>query len=102
MRIAVSIVLLALTALSAQAAPFCAVFGYGRQCFYFDMNSCRQAAGSQGACVVNEEEVQAPSSSGAPFCVVQSFGTQCFYFDADSCRRAAANSGGACVVNSNH
>jgi hypothetical protein len=82
----------------AAAAPFCAVFSFGRQCFYYDMDSCRQAAGTSGACVVNSEEVQMPSS-GAPFCVVASFGTQCFYYDAQACREAAASSGGACVVN---
>lgn len=81
------------------AAPFCAVFSYGRQCFYYDMNSCRQAAGSAGACVINQEEAR-PPSGGAPFCVVQSFGTQCFYYDAQACRDAAASSGGQCVVNS--
>ena len=85
----------------SEAAPFCAVFSFGRQCYYYDMNTCRQAAGTQGACVVNQEEMQAPSASGAPFCVVQSFGTQCFYYDAQSCRDAAASSGGACVINSN-
>src|SRR5260221_4353065 len=86
------------TSSDAFAAPFCAVFSYGRQCFYFDMNSCRQAAGNSGACVINSDEVKAPQG-GSPFCVVHSFGTQCFYYDAQSCRTAAASSGGACVVN---
>ncbi len=84
----------------ASAAPFCAVFSYGKQCFYYDYNSCMQAAGGAGACVINQEEAHAPSGS-APFCVVASFGTQCFYWDADSCRQAAASSGGACAVNPN-
>jgi hypothetical protein len=98
MRTTISIWILALTMGSAHAAPFCAVFSFGRQCFYYDMDSCREAAGTQGACAVNSEEIR-PSSSGAPFCVVQSFGAQCFYYDAESCRDAAASSGGACVVN---
>jgi hypothetical protein len=86
----------------AQAAPFCAVFAFGTQCFYYTMDSCRMAAGTSGACVINQNEVRPPmGASGAPFCVVQSFGTQCFYYDAASCRQAAAMSGGACVVNSN-
>lgn len=82
------------------AAPFCAVFSYGSQCFYYDMNSCRQAAGDSGACIINQDEVK-PPSSGAPFCVVASYGSQCFYFDAASCRQAASSSGGVCAVNPN-
>lgn len=93
-------VLFAVLSPSVFAAPFCAVFSYGTQCFYYDMNSCRQAAGSQGACIINQEEVK-PPSGGAPFCVVASYGSQCFYFDAQSCRQAASFSGGACVVNPN-
>ena len=85
---------------SAIAAPFCAVFSYGKQCFYYNYDSCLRAAGTRGACVINDEEVRAPSS-GAPFCVVASYGTQCFYYDAASCRRAAALVDGACAVNSN-
>lgn len=81
------------------AAPFCAVFAHGKQCWYYTMDACRQAAGSRGACVINQDEIRAPRSSEAPFCVVTSYGTQCHYYDAASCRRAAAGSGGACVVN---
>lgn len=82
------------------AAPFCAVFSYGKQCFYYDYKDCLNAVGSEGACIVNQQEARTPSG-GAPFCVVASFGTQCFYYDANSCRQAAASSNGACVVNSN-
>ena len=85
---------------SAIAAPFCAVFSYGKQCFYFSYDACLKAAGSRGACVTNDDEVHAPSS-GAPFCVVASYRTQCFYYDAASCRRAAALVDGACAVNPN-
>ncbi len=84
----------------AYAAPFCAVFSYGTQCWYYSWEACRQAAGSSGACIINQEEVR-PPSRGAPFCVVTSYGTQCWYYDADSCRRAAATSGGVCAVNPN-
>ena len=79
------------------AAPFCAVFSYGKNCYYYSMNDCRSAVGSNGMCTINQEEVQAPSG-GAPFCVVNSWGTQCWYYDAQSCRREAASSGGACVA----
>lgn len=82
------------------ASPFCAVFSYGKQCYYYDMDSCRQAAGESGACVINQEEAKAPSG-GAPFCVVASYGTQCYYYDAQSCRQAAASTGGACAINPN-
>jgi len=93
-----AIVMLVLFSNEVIGAPFCAVYSYGRQCFYFDMDSCRRAAGDAGACVINEAEMKRPTS-GAPFCVVTSYATQCFYYDAGSCRRAAAQSGGACVVN---
>lgn len=82
------------------AAPFCAVFSYGKQCWYYTYDDCLRAAGSQGACVINQEEAR-PPSGGAPFCVVTSYGTQCSYYDAQSCRQAAAASGGACAVNPN-
>ncbi len=84
----------------AEAAPFCVVRSYGTDCFYYDLPSCRRAAGPDGACIVNPDEAQAPSGA-APFCVVTSYGTQCWYYDASSCRRAASSSGGACVVNPN-
>lgn len=99
-RVALLCVVSVVLSESAIAAPFCAVFSYGKQCYYYSYNDCLRAAGRQGACVTNDEEVRAPSS-GAPFCVVASFGTQCFYYDAESCRRAAASAGGACAVNPN-
>ena len=101
-RVRVSLLCVVALALSESviAAPFCAVFSYGKQCYYYTYDACLQAAGSQGACVTNNEEVRAPSS-GAPFCVVASYGTQCYYYDAQSCRQAAASAGGACAVNPN-
>lgn len=85
---------------SAIAAPYCAVFSYGQQCYYYDWNSCQQAAGSSGACVINQDEAKAPSGS-APFCVVASYGTQCYYHDAQSCRQAAASANAVCAINPN-
>lgn len=99
-RIAIAGLVLLSLASEASAAPFCAVFAFGRQCYYFSLQACQQAAGARGACVVNDEEVR-PQSSGAPFCVVQSFGAQCFYFDAQSCRQAAERANGTCAVNPN-
>lgn len=97
-RIVFAVLLFAST--SVFAAPFCAVFSYGAKCDYYDMDSCRRAAGSQGGCIINQDEVRQPSG-GAPFCVVTSHATQCWHYDAQSCRQAAASSGGSCVVNTN-
>ncbi len=99
LKIAVKL-LLVWTAVTAFSAPFCTVFSYGQQCYYYDWNSCRQAAGSQGACVINQEEAKAPSG-GAPFCVVSSYGTQCIYYDAQSCRQSAASQQAVCAINPN-
>lgn len=44
------------------AAPFCAVTGGGTTCVYYDVQSCRQAAGLGGACVVNPNEMQPDST----------------------------------------
>ncbi|HEU0189511.1 MAG TPA: hypothetical protein VFQ97_05885 [Gallionella sp.] len=97
MKILLAVLLFVST--SVFAAPFCAVFSYGKQCYYYDINSCRQAAGTQGACVVNEEEAKQPTGN-TPFCVVTSYATNCWYYNAESCRQAAESSGGVCVVNS--
>lgn len=97
MKILLAVLLFVST--SVFAAPFCAVFSYGKQCYYYDINSCRQAAGTQGACVVNEEESKQPTGN-TPFCVVTSYATNCWYYNAESCRQAAESSGGVCVVNS--
>ena len=85
---------------TAFAAPYCAVFSYGKQCYYYDWSTCQQAAGTQGACVINQEEAKAPSG-GAPFCVVASYGTQCYYYDAQACRQAAASANAVCATNPN-
>jgi hypothetical protein len=101
--LAIAVLLMAMAfARDVQAAPFCAVYAYGTQCFYYTMDSCRMAAGSSGACIINQNEVRPPMGmSNAPFCVVAPYGTQCFYYDAASCQQAAAMSGGACAVNPN-
>jgi len=93
------LLLVLLKSSTAFAAPFCTIFSYGKQCYYYDYESCKEAAGSSGACVINQEEAKPPRGN-APFCVLQSYGTQCFYYDAESCRMAAGTAG-ACVVNPN-
>jgi hypothetical protein len=94
-------VLFLFSPLTLHAAPFCAVMSYGKSCRYYDYDACLDAAGSDGACVVNQEDVMAPSGLSFPFCVVNSYGTHCIYRDAGSCRRAAASDSGACIVNPN-
>jgi len=51
----------------ATAAPFCVVTGSGTNCSYYDAQSCRQAAGATGACVVNQNETQSGQRSGIRF-----------------------------------
>ena len=96
----IALAVLLLAASTAIAAPYCAVFSFGKQCYYYDWNSCQQAAGIQGACVINQEEAKVPSG-GAPFCVVASYGTECFYYDAQSCLEAAASANAVCAINPN-
>jgi len=82
------------------SAPYCAVFSWGKQCYYYNYDSCVQAAGTQGACTINQKEIK-PPSGGAPFCVVASYGTQCWYYNAQSCREAATLANAVCAINSN-
>jgi hypothetical protein len=100
-RIGLLFCIVALIPQSVFAAPFCAVFSFGEQCYYYTYEACVKAAGTQGACVINQKEAKPPSPGGAPFCVVTSYGTQCWYYDAQSCRQAAASSGGVCAINPN-
>lgn len=78
-------------------APFCTVFAYGKQCWYYTEEACENAAGTMGACILNREAVRPPNGT-APFCVVTSTATNCWFYSADSCRDAAESSGGRCVV----
>ena len=45
------------------AAPFCAVNGGGTTCAYYDVQTCRAAAGIGGACVVNSNEARPDGGS---------------------------------------
>lgn len=49
---------MALLSSVAAAAPFCAVTATGTNCWYYDVPSCRQAAGPSGACVVNSNDAR--------------------------------------------
>ena len=52
----VSAVVTVLTASAALAAPFCAVFVWGKQCDYGTYEECLRAAGSSGGCEFNSQE----------------------------------------------
>jgi hypothetical protein len=101
-----SSLLFALTTSVAVAAPYCAVFAWGKQCDYVDYKDCLRAAGTHGKCVTNQQEDKA-SSGTSPFCLVTRYGTKCIYDDAPACRMAASieNSqlikNAACVENPN-
>lgn len=82
------------------AAPYCAVFSYGKQCQYYDWDSCQRAVGNEGACVINQGEAKAPLGN-APFCVVSGLATKCYYNDAKSCREDAARENAVCAINPN-
>ena len=87
--IIISSLVLALTASVASAAPYCAVFAWGKSCDYDDLNDCLRAAGSDGRCEINHKENKAPSGT-APFCLVDLQGTKCIYDDEPACRMAAS------------
>ena len=97
-RLATVVALTLATIGPLQAAPFCGVSPFGRQCVYFSLDACNNAVRSSGgSCIANPEEMRAPSGS-APYCVVSATGTDCLYYDSDSCWTAARPIGGACVV----
>ena len=102
---AIAISTLILAASNTYAAPYCAVSSSGTQCSYYSFKECVRAAGSNGTCVVNEnqEKVKPPSGplGGAPFCVVSSNAVNCSFSSAKSCREAAAVLGGRCESNPN-
>jgi hypothetical protein len=81
--IVVAVILYLSLSTTVHSAPFCAIFSYGKNCWYFSYDECLEAAGGDGACVTNQEEIRPPSGSGR-FCVVSSFGTNCSFFDASS------------------
>ncbi len=47
----------------AAAAPFCAVNGAGTTCTFYDVHTCRTAAGFGGACVANSNEARPDGGS---------------------------------------
>ena len=94
----ISSLLFALTTTVASAAPYCAVFAWGKSCGYYDLNECLRATGSDGGCEINKEEDKAPSGT-APFCLVGPQGTKCIYDDEPACRLAASINNTALIKN---
>ncbi|MBF0340742.1 MAG: hypothetical protein HQL95_07225 [Magnetococcales bacterium] len=84
----------------AQAALFCVTDFGGRRCTYPDLDACRRAAGQQGGCDLNTEELVKPTGA-APFCLVESWRTECNYMDRLSCEKRAAMIRTVCIVNPN-
>ncbi|MBF0158385.1 MAG: hypothetical protein HQL58_02570 [Magnetococcales bacterium] len=79
-------------------APFCVVDFAGERCWYADYDSCVRAAGSQGSCTVNRNEMIAPSG-GADYCLVESWKTDCVYRTAAQCDREAQRRHATCIAN---
>lgn len=87
-----------LSAVSAGAAPYCAVFPWGKQCEYVTYEDCHRAAGSDGGCEFNPVEDK-PAPGTAPYCLVDQVGTQCIYESEPACRMAASIQNSSVVTN---
>lgn len=106
-------------ALPVHAAPFCVVDRTGQRCWYYNADSCRQAAArTDGQCVYQDaapsqqsnpydspqwqgswQGSQPSQPSGAPFCVATSYAKNCFYYSRSQCEQAAERQRGACILN---
>ena len=82
----------------ALADTFCPVSADGvihtDDCKYTSYDKCKQAAGSQGKCIVDQKD---PSKEG-PYCVV-TWVINCEYYDYESCSQAAEKNMGFCYQN---
>ena len=85
----------------ALADTFCTASGDGRihadDCGYTSYDKCKQAAGSQGKCVVDQKD---PTTEG-PYCVVTRL-IDCKYYYYESCNQAAEKYMGFCYLNSEY
>ncbi|MBF0124270.1 MAG: hypothetical protein HQL60_02900 [Magnetococcales bacterium] len=81
----------------AAAAPFCVVDFAGERCWYADYDSCMRAAGNQGSCSVNRNEMVAPSG-GAAYCLVESWKTDCIYRTLAQCDAEARRRRATCIA----
>ena len=88
--------------------PFCVQTGYGLNCWYYSLDSCRSAAeSSDGVCIPNPNYSDSSSSfssrpssssSSSSFCVRTGYGDNCGYFNYSSCVRAAKSVNGMCIT----
>ena len=108
-KIIISCLFVALTTGVAAAAPYCAVFAWGKSCDFVNLEECLRAAGNEGGCEANPKADEAPSGT-APFCLVTPYSKKCIYGDAPTCRMAASmersvfiqnGEPGVCVENPN-
>jgi hypothetical protein len=100
---------LGLTTGVAAAAPYCAVFAWGKSCDFKNLEECLRAAGSHGGGEANPQAEEAPAGT-APFCLVTPNNKKCIYDGAPTCRMAASmqrsifiqnGEPGVCVENPN-
>lgn len=83
---------------AALAAPFCAVYSWGSQCVFSDLDACLVSLQEDGECIINEAEVRRPLGD-ARYCVVTPLALpQCQYEEEDACRVAARNQAGTCMM----
>lgn len=94
------LLLILFVAASGEAALYCVTDFGGERCHFTTLESCQRAAGAQGGCFLNREEVLAPTG-GAPFCLVESWHTKCVYRDLASCTVVAKPRKASCITNPN-
>ena len=85
---------------NGSTALYCVVDFGGERCRYHNLETCRQAAGEKGSCVLNRSEIIAPTG-GAPFCLVENWRTACIYKSRDGCEKQAAPRHATCLENPN-
>lgn len=92
--------LILLIAVDSEAALYCVVDFSGKRCQYTNLEVCQKAAGKQGSCFLNREEMLTPTG-GAPYCLVESWRTECVYRDFVSCKQIAKPRRATCIANPN-
>jgi hypothetical protein len=94
-RLTTFLAVLCISSTIANAATFCGIQGSARNCWYGSLESCQRAVGSNGTCVMNQDEA-ARQSGSAPFCAASGSSPGCHYWDYQSCVRTAERTGGKC------
>ena len=85
----------------ALADTFCTASADGKihtdDCTYTSYDKCKQAAGGEGKCVVDQKD----PTTESPYCVV-TWVIDCKYYDHESCTQAAEKKMGYCYPNSEY